>query len=157
MKQITAIIKPFKLEEVREALADGGVSGLTVAEVIAAHQSVPYSVALYGFAPGYAYLSGLPDAIRLPRKETAIRDVPAGSVIIAAGQCIVTTLTIPTDSGWGDNKRVTWWKVKLFGKQAELAAKITKGQWVTVSGVPCPSVYETCTLISVPTSASPRL
>ena len=33
MKQITAIIKPFKLEEVREALAEVGVSGLTVVEV----------------------------------------------------------------------------------------------------------------------------
>ena len=33
MKQITAIVKPFKLEEVREALADMGVSGLTVTEV----------------------------------------------------------------------------------------------------------------------------
>jgi nitrogen regulatory protein P-II 1 len=33
MKQITAVIKPFKLEEVREALADVGASGLTVTEV----------------------------------------------------------------------------------------------------------------------------
>ncbi|MBV8502377.1 MAG: P-II family nitrogen regulator [Paucibacter sp.] len=33
MKQITAIIKPFKLDEVREALADVGASGLTVTEV----------------------------------------------------------------------------------------------------------------------------
>ena len=33
MKQITAVIKPFKLEEVREALGDMGVSGLTVTEV----------------------------------------------------------------------------------------------------------------------------
>jgi nitrogen regulatory protein P-II 1 len=33
MKQITAIVKPFKLEEVREALADCGVAGLTVTEV----------------------------------------------------------------------------------------------------------------------------
>jgi nitrogen regulatory protein P-II 1 len=33
MKQITAIIKPFKLEEVREALAAQGVTGLTVTEV----------------------------------------------------------------------------------------------------------------------------
>lgn len=33
MKQITAIIKPFKLDEVREALADVGVNGLTVTEV----------------------------------------------------------------------------------------------------------------------------
>ena len=33
MKQITAIIKPFKLDEVREALAEVGVTGLTVTEV----------------------------------------------------------------------------------------------------------------------------
>ncbi|HBI83243.1 P-II family nitrogen regulator [Orrella sp. NBD-18] len=33
MKQVTAIIKPFKLDEVREALAEVGVSGLTVTEV----------------------------------------------------------------------------------------------------------------------------
>ncbi len=33
MKQVTAIIKPFKLDEVREALAEAGVSGLTVVEV----------------------------------------------------------------------------------------------------------------------------
>jgi len=33
VKLITAIIKPFKLDEVRESLADIGVSGLTVAEV----------------------------------------------------------------------------------------------------------------------------
>ena len=33
MKRITAIIKPFKLDEVREALAEVGVTGLTVTEV----------------------------------------------------------------------------------------------------------------------------
>ena len=33
MKQITAVLKPFKLEEVREALAECGVTGLTVTEV----------------------------------------------------------------------------------------------------------------------------
>jgi len=33
MKQVTAIIKPFKLDEVREALAEIGVNGLTVTEV----------------------------------------------------------------------------------------------------------------------------
>jgi nitrogen regulatory protein P-II 1 len=33
MKRITAIIKPFKLDEVREALADVGLTGLTVTEV----------------------------------------------------------------------------------------------------------------------------
>ena len=33
MKRITAIIKPFKLDEVRESLAEVGASGLTVTEV----------------------------------------------------------------------------------------------------------------------------
>ncbi|MBO9643378.1 MULTISPECIES: P-II family nitrogen regulator [Pseudacidovorax] len=33
MKQITAIVKPFKLDDVREALGQVGVSGLTVTEV----------------------------------------------------------------------------------------------------------------------------
>ncbi len=33
MKQITAVVKPFKLDDVREALAEVGVTGLTVTEV----------------------------------------------------------------------------------------------------------------------------
>ena len=33
MKLITAIIKPFKLDDVREALAEAGVTGMTVTEV----------------------------------------------------------------------------------------------------------------------------
>ncbi|HCT28796.1 MAG TPA: P-II family nitrogen regulator [Stenotrophomonas sp.] len=33
MKLISAIIRPFKLDEVREALSDAGVSGITVTEV----------------------------------------------------------------------------------------------------------------------------
>ena len=33
MKLITAIVKPFKLDEVKEALKDAGVAGMTVSEV----------------------------------------------------------------------------------------------------------------------------
>ena len=33
MKMITAIIKPFKLDDVRDALGDAGVTGMTVSEV----------------------------------------------------------------------------------------------------------------------------
>jgi nitrogen regulatory protein P-II 2 len=33
MKMVTAIIKPFKLDDVREALSDIGVQGITVSEV----------------------------------------------------------------------------------------------------------------------------
>ena len=33
MKMVTAVIKPFKLDDVREALSEIGVTGLTVTEV----------------------------------------------------------------------------------------------------------------------------
>jgi len=43
MKLITAIIKPFKLDEVREALSGIGVQGITVTEVkaLAARKATP--------------------------------------------------------------------------------------------------------------------
>ena len=72
--------------------------GMTRDAVIAAHLAATFTVTMYGFAPGYAYLSGLPPALHLPRKSVAMRGVPAGSVIIAGDQCLVTTLTMPT--GW---------------------------------------------------------
>ncbi len=73
-------------------------AGLTPEAVIAAHLSGSYRVYMYGFAPGYAYLGGVPEPIRLPRKPAPVRDIPAGSVLIAGPQCLVTTITMPT--GW---------------------------------------------------------
>src|SRR5690606_14886683 len=64
----------------------------------AAHLAGQYEVFMYGFAPGYAYLAGVPEAIRMPRKPTALRGVAAGSVLIAGPQCLVSTITMPT--GW---------------------------------------------------------
>lgn len=82
----------------RDLEAVAAETGLDPEAVVAAHLAGAYRVAIYGFAPGYAYLGGVPDAIRLPRKAAPVRGVPAGSVIIAGGQCLVTTLTMPT--GW---------------------------------------------------------
>lgn len=73
-------------------------TGLTPEAVINAHLSGDFRVLMYGFSPGYAYLSGVPDSIQVPRKPAPVRGVPAGSVIIAGPQCLVTTLTMPT--GW---------------------------------------------------------
>ena len=78
--------------------AVAAATGLTPDAVIAAHMAGCYDVLMYGFSPGYAYLSGIPENIQIPRKPAAVRDVPAGSVIIAGPQCLVTTLTMPT--GW---------------------------------------------------------
>ena len=74
------------------------LTGIGKEQVIAAHLAAEYQVYLYGFAPGYAYLAGVPTGLHLPRKPAAVRDVPAGRVIIAGPQCIVTTLKMPT--GW---------------------------------------------------------
>lgn len=73
-------------------------TGMSTDAVIAMHLAGEYRVGMYGFAPGYAYLSGVPKPLQLPRKSTAIRDIPAGSVLIAGPQCLVTTLKMPT--GW---------------------------------------------------------
>jgi inhibitor of KinA len=73
-------------------------AGLSPEAVLAAFLGGDYRVFMYGFAPGYAYLAGVPPALHLPRKPVARRDVPAGSIIIAGPQCLVTTLTMPT--GW---------------------------------------------------------
>jgi len=73
-------------------------TGLTSDAVINAHISGDYRVLMYGFSPGYAYLTGVPETIHVPRKLAAVRNVPAGSLIIAGSQCLVTTLTMPT--GW---------------------------------------------------------
>jgi inhibitor of KinA len=73
-------------------------TGLTEEAVINAHLGQTCQVFMYGFAPGYAYLNGVSPSLHLPRKPSAKRGVPAGSVIIAGGQCLITTLTMPT--GW---------------------------------------------------------
>ena len=73
-------------------------TGLSTEAVINAHLGGDYRVFMYGFAPGYAYLAGVPEPLHLPRKPAAIRGVPAGSVIMAGAQCLVTTITMPT--GW---------------------------------------------------------
>jgi len=72
--------------------------GLEPEAVIDAHLAGDYTVAMYGFAPGYAYMRGVPEHLQLPRKLEPVSDVPAGSVIVAGPQCLVTTLVMPT--GW---------------------------------------------------------
>lgn len=73
-------------------------AGLTPQEVIELHTSVIYPVGMIGFAPGFPYLSGLPEAIHAPRKTTPRSTIPAGSVGIAGGQTGVYSISTP--GGW---------------------------------------------------------
>ena len=80
-------------------LADVASSiGLTVDDVVELHAEAAYEVAFCGFAPGFAYLRGLPDELRLPRRTTPRTRVPAGSVAIASEYTAVYPTASP--GGW---------------------------------------------------------
>ena len=72
--------------------------GLPTAEVIARHSDATYRAAFCGFAPGFAYLTGLDPVLELPRRPSPRTRVPAGSVAIAAGYSAVYPTTSP--GGW---------------------------------------------------------
>lgn len=59
------------------------LAGLEPAEVVRRHTAAAYEVAFLGFAPGFAYLTGLDPQLRLPRRTEPRTRVAAGSVAIA--------------------------------------------------------------------------
>lgn len=72
--------------------------GMTAQAVIELHAQPVYTVAMLGFAPGFAYLLGLPEALATPRLATPRLRVPPGSVGIAGAQTGVYALETP--GGW---------------------------------------------------------
>ncbi len=71
---------------------------LTTTQVIDLHTSTEYLVAFLGFAPGFAYLLGLPLQLATPRLEKPRAQVPAGSVGIAGQQTGIYPAASP--GGW---------------------------------------------------------
>jgi KipI family sensor histidine kinase inhibitor len=59
------------------------LTGLGETEIVALHASTEFTVAFTGFAPGFAYLRGLPDVLRVPRRAEPRTRVEAGSVGLA--------------------------------------------------------------------------
>lgn len=46
----------------------------------------------------------------------------------------VTRWNVPVRQGWGDKEQTNWFRVSIWGKRAEFAAKARKGEFVTVTG-----------------------
>jgi KipI family sensor histidine kinase inhibitor len=107
-------------------LADVALTaGMTVDELVGRHTAATFRVAFCGFAPGFAYLTGLPPELHLPRRPTPRTRVPAGSVAIASEYAAV----YPTESpgGW---HLLGSTRVELFDVAREPPALLTPGTTV---------------------------
>lgn len=86
-----------------------GLTGLSEAEVVAAHTSTPWRVAFAGFAPGFAYLAGGDPRLEVPRRDQSRLRVPAGAVGLAGSFSGVYPRSSP--GGWqliGRTDTVLW-------------------------------------------------
>lgn len=84
-------------------------AGLSVEEVVSRHAAGAYTVAFCGFAPGFAYLTGLHPTLHTPRLDEPRTRVPAGSVGVAGEFTGVYPRSSP--GGWrllGRTDAVLW-------------------------------------------------
>ncbi|MBA3529628.1 MAG: allophanate hydrolase subunit 1 [Propionibacteriaceae bacterium] len=90
-----------------EEVAD--LTGLSKAGVVEAHTGQVWSVGFCGFAPGFAYLQGEDERLRVPRRSSPRNRVPAGSVGLADTWSGIYPRAGP--GGWqliGRTERVLW-------------------------------------------------
>jgi KipI family sensor histidine kinase inhibitor len=89
--------------------ATADLLGLSPDDLARRHAAAGYRVAFCGFAPGFGYLTGLPDELRVPRLPTPRTRVPAGAVGLAGEFCGVYPRESP--GGWrliGRTDAVLW-------------------------------------------------
>jgi KipI family sensor histidine kinase inhibitor len=67
-------------------------------QVVALHSQAVFRVYMYGFAPGFAYLGGLPDALAIPRRAQPRPPHPVNAILMAGGMSLIGTVPMPT--GW---------------------------------------------------------
>jgi len=73
-------------------------TGLTPDRVVALHAGASYRAYMYGFAPGFCYLGGLPTELAISRRRTPRPPHPANSILIGGGLALISTFSMPT--GW---------------------------------------------------------
>lgn len=95
---------------------------MTTDEAVATHTAADYVVAFCGFAPGFAYCTGLPERLEVPRLESPRARVPAGAVGLAGP----FTGIYPTGSpgGWRLVGRTT---LRLWDSDREQPATLPPG------------------------------
>ncbi|MDE2361594.1 MAG: allophanate hydrolase subunit 1 [Hyphomicrobiales bacterium] len=74
------------------------LTGLGHDRIVALHSGATYRVYMYGFAPGYCYLGGLPKELAVSRRSTIRPPTPENVVLIGGGLSLVATISMPT--GW---------------------------------------------------------
>lgn len=85
----------FDGPDLAEVACAWGVGEAEVADLVT---STAFRVAFCGFAPGFGYLTGLPQGLRVPRRATPRTRVPAGAVALAGPYAGVYPR--PSPGGW---------------------------------------------------------
>ncbi|MCM2393442.1 5-oxoprolinase subunit PxpB [Streptomyces albipurpureus] len=91
-------------------------------EVAEIHSSIDFRVAFCGFAPGFGYLTGLPEDLAVPRRATPRTAVPAGALGLAGSYTGVYPRSSP--GGWQLIGRTD---LKLWDPAREPAALLSPG------------------------------
>ncbi|MGJ0395351.1 MAG: 5-oxoprolinase subunit B family protein [Methylocystis sp.] len=86
---------PAFAEDIEEAAALLGRAAPTLARL---HAGADYRVYMYGFAPGWCYLGGLPQALAIPRRASPRGPTPRGAVLIGGALALIAANPMPT--GW---------------------------------------------------------
>lgn len=100
-------------------------AGITPDEVVRLHTTATYEVAFCGFAPGFGYLTGLPEVLQQPRLDSPRTKVPQGSVGIAGE--FTAAYPRPTPGGW---RLIGRTEITLFDARAETPALLQPGDQV---------------------------
>lgn len=125
--------EPVRIPVVYDGADLAEVCALTessVEEVIARHTAPTYTADFLGFAPGFAYLSGLDAVLQVPRRSTPRTRVPAGAVAIAGEYSAVYPRSSP--GGWQLIGRT---EMTMFDTGAERPSVLQAGSTVRFEAV----------------------